>query len=352
MLVTPSSSTPATLADLIGPELAAQLDRLDVLSRKVFAGKLQGERRSKRRGRSVEFDDYREYAAGDDLRHVDWNVLARLDRFFIKVFQEEEDLAVHVVIDRSASMHAGEPAKILTAARVATALGYIGLVNNNRVLLTALGGGPAARLEPLRGRRSVARLVRFVVDSVLAPPSTGPGAGPTDAGEEFTAALRGVAGDPGGRGVMVVLSDLLIPPGRGALPGEAGYAPGLRLLAGATARHSAGASAGGLDLYVVQVLSPGELDPAAEGRARGDGEPARAATILGDLRLQDAETGRYAEVTVTAALVAQYKATVRRYIESAAAFCKARGMTHLLLPSDAPVDRFVAGALRRAGTLR
>lgn len=364
VLVSPSTTTHATLADLIGPQLAAQLDRLDLLSRKVFAGKLQGERRSKRRGRSVEFDDYREYAAGDDLRHVDWNVLARLERFFIKIFQEEEDLAVHVVIDCSASMHAGQPSKVLMAARIATALGYIGLVNNNRVIVTVFGGGRRERLEPLRGRRNVARLARFIVDRVLPPPPM-PGApgGATDPAEEFTSALRGVASEPGGKGVLVVLSDLLIPPGAGTPPGEPAYAPGLRLLAGSALRASSGGGHGaggaGLDLYVVQILSQGELDPAMEGRA-GTSDGSSSGTrdalspdlFLGDLRLQDAETGRFADVTVTPALVQQYKRTMQAFIAGAAAFCKARGMTHLVTPSDAPIDRFVAGALRRAGALK
>ena len=107
MIVRTPDQKPKTLEDLIPPGLAATLDRLDLVSRKVFAGKLPGERRSKRRGRSVEFDDFRNYAPGDDLRHIDWNVYARLDRLFIKLFREEEDLALHVVVDVSASMQAG-----------------------------------------------------------------------------------------------------------------------------------------------------------------------------------------------------------------------------------------------------
>ena len=115
--------------ELLGPDLAARLDRLDVISRKIFAGKLPGERRSKRRGRSVEFDDYREYVPGDDLRHIDWNVYARLDRFFIKLFREEEDLAVHILLDASPSMDAGggerEPSKLVFAQRLAMAVAYV-----------------------------------------------------------------------------------------------------------------------------------------------------------------------------------------------------------------------------------
>lgn len=171
-----NTSRPSTIEELIGPNLAARLDRLDVISRKMFAGKLPGERRSKRRGQSVEFDDYRQYHPGDDLRHIDWNVYARLDKLFIKLFQAEEDLAVHVVLDASPSMDAGgeidgQPTKLVFAQQVAMALCYVALVNQNRLCLSVIGGksadGPAGglvRLAPVRGRRGIERAARFLLD--------------------------------------------------------------------------------------------------------------------------------------------------------------------------------------------
>src|SRR5271154_4271759 len=124
-------------ASLLDSKFMARLDQLDVLSRKMLAGKLKGERRSKRRGQSVEFADYRNYVVGDDLRFIDWNLYARLDRLFLKLFLEEEDLSFYVLIDTSASCDYGEPNKLLYLKRVAAALGYIGLVNYNRVTLAA-----------------------------------------------------------------------------------------------------------------------------------------------------------------------------------------------------------------------
>lgn len=126
---------PARVDELIDSKLMARLDVLDVVSRKVFLGKVQGERRSRRRGVSVEFADYRHYAHGDDLRFVDWNVYARLDRLFLKIFLEEEDLSLVIAIDSSASMNWGNPNKFLFCLKLAMALGYIGLVNHNRVSL-------------------------------------------------------------------------------------------------------------------------------------------------------------------------------------------------------------------------
>lgn len=335
MIAGGSSPRPRTLRELLSAEFCARLDRLDILSRKVFAGKLQGERRSKRRGQSVEFEDYRNYTPGDDLRHVDWNVFARLDRFFIKVFQQEEDLSCHIVLDASASMDAGTPSKLVAAQRIAMALAYVAIVNNNRVTMTIFDAESVRRVGPLRGRRNVQRLGRFILAHAW-PAGTAPAVGSEDAVptlgvQGFAGAMRVIAQTRSGKGVMVVLSDFLI--------GE-GYEAGLRLLAGG----SGGAS---FDTYCLQVLSPGELDPASEG-ARADGTPA----LLGDLQFIDAETGRIAEVTLTAELIKRYKAGVRAYIERLRAFCSARDMVHTLVPSDAEVEDLVLEHFRKRGLLR
>src|SRR6187431_1358285 len=96
---------------LLNPQLLAQLERLELVSRKIFRGRMKGERRSKRKGQSVEFADFRNYTPGDDLRFIDWNLYARLDRLFIKLFLEEEDLHVHLLVDAGPSMDFGEPTK-------------------------------------------------------------------------------------------------------------------------------------------------------------------------------------------------------------------------------------------------
>src|SRR5437016_8112110 len=146
----------ATKPDLLlEPAFMARLDQLDVMSRKLLAGKMKGERRSKRRGQSVEFADYRSYVIGDDLRFIDWNIYARLDRLFLKLFLEEEDLALHVLVDVSKSCDYGNPNKAIYLKRVAAALGYIGLVNYNRVTIAALSDRMVADTRGLRGRRRV-----------------------------------------------------------------------------------------------------------------------------------------------------------------------------------------------------
>src|SRR6476646_583744 len=142
---------------LLDPQFMARLDQLDLVSRKLLAGKMKGERRSKRRGQSVEFADYRNYVVGDDLRFIDWNIYARLDKLFLKLFLEEEDLSLYVLMDVSKSCDYGTPNKALYMKKVAAALGYIGLVNYNRVSMVAMADGVIAETGAMRGRRRVAQ---------------------------------------------------------------------------------------------------------------------------------------------------------------------------------------------------
>src|SRR5207249_979826 len=114
---------PATRQAFFTSEFLAQLERLSLLSRRIFRGRVKGERRSLRRGHSVEFCDYRAYGVGDDLRYVDWNIYGRLDRLHVKLFVDEEDLCLHLIVDASASMDFGTPTKLDCAVRLAAA-GY------------------------------------------------------------------------------------------------------------------------------------------------------------------------------------------------------------------------------------
>src|SRR5437762_5475696 len=103
---------------LLDPTFMARLDQLDLISRKLLAGKMKGERRSKRRGQSVEFADYRNYVVGDDLRFIDWNIYARLDRRFLKLFLEEEAFSLYILVDVSKSCDFGDPNKAIYMKKV------------------------------------------------------------------------------------------------------------------------------------------------------------------------------------------------------------------------------------------
>lgn len=322
-----------SIEDLLNPQSAAALEALDVKTRKRFAGRLMGERRSKQRGRSVEFEDYRPYVAGDDLRHIDWNVFARLDRFFIKIFEEEQDLAVHLVMDASASMEAGRPPKLLAAMRIAMAMGYLSLVNQNRVAAWVFTTGNEGRLwamDPARGREGVQRLGNFLLGAGVE------GKKPGVANKDFASAMRGVAGArgaAGGKGVLMLLSDMLI---------REGYEQGLNYL------MSSGPGSGGAgswDATLVQVLSPGELDPAKELDSAG------RRSVIGDLRLTDCESGRTAEVTVTQDLLARYRQRLRAYQEQLTKACAARSIGLVTVESDVNVARLMMEDLRRRGVV-
>lgn len=333
MLSSSLQSRPRSCQDLLDVHLLARLDRLDLTSTKIFSGKMQGERRSKRRGQSVEFDDYRNYAPGDDLRFIDWNVYARFERLFIKLFLEEEDLALHIAIDASASMSTGDPDKLRFAARVATALAYIGLVKNNRVGMSVFGtpyGGtsvqtttaPILRLPDMRGRRHVTRAAQFLLDSIW-PQSRADIGGQSRVGSSFNEALTTMAQMRVGKGVFVLLSDFLVPDG---------YERGLRALA----------AGGGYDTFCLQVLSPGEIDP------KRDADQG----LHGDLRLTDIESGRASEVTITPALLRRYQERLESFTQGLDSYCAARAMSHILVSSETDLETFVIESLRRRGMLR
>jgi uncharacterized protein (DUF58 family) len=297
----PASSSSSSL--LLDPTFMARLDQLDVMSRKMLAGKMKGERRSKRRGQSVEFADYRNYTVGDDLRFIDWNIYARLDKLFLKLFLEEEDLALYILLDVSKSCDYGDPNKAMYMKKVAAALGYIGLVNYNRVSIAAMSDGIVAETGAMRGRRRVSQMIDFVQKLK-----------PTGA-SHFTEACRRFALSHRTKGVCVVLSDFFV---------KEGFESGLRYVAG-----------GKYDLFAVQALSPQEIDP----------------DLQGDLKLKDMEDDDLAEVSITAPLVKQYKANLNAYCLSLKDYVTRRGGTYLFTSTSVPFDTLVLNYLRERGLL-
>lgn len=297
----PTTTDPKSL--LLDPTFMARLDQLDVVSRKLLAGKLKGERRSKRRGQSVEFADFRNYVIGDDLRFIDWNIYGRLDRLFLKLFLEEEDLAVYILADVSKSTDYGNPHKANYIKKVAAALGYVGLVNYNRVNVVAMANGIVAETGPLRGRRKVSQLIDFC--SNLEPTGSSFFA---EAGKRFALANRQ-------KGVLIVLSDFF---------DKSGYENGLRYLAG-----------GKYDLFCVQILSPQEIEP----------------DLQGDLKLRDMEDDDLAEVSITQPLIKQYKANLNAYCLALKEYVTRRGGTYLFTSTSVPFDTLVLNYLRERGLL-
>ena len=276
-----------------------QLERLLLIMKRPVRGGLKGGRRSVKRGQSVEFADFRDYSLGDDLRQLDWNVLARLEKLFIKLYVEEEDVTISFLLDCSASMAAGSPPKLLFAKRAAAALGYIGLASEDRVAVSSLAGRAGRRQVALRGSGRVFRLL-----SALS------GINAADGATDLLAAARHAGAQLRGRGVVVLLSDLLDP------------------AADKVIRELA---ATGSELIVLHILSPDELDPSMEG----------------DVRLVDVETGDGLDVTVDLATIDDYKARLAAWQESFADLASRRGATYVPISTDLPLAELVFAELRR-----
>src|SRR5579883_2193472 len=289
---------------LLDPQFLARLEQLELVSRKIFLGRLKGERRSKRKGQSVEFADYRNYVIGDDLRFLDWNLYARLDRLFIRLFMEEEDLHFYVLLDNSLSMNFGQPTKLYFAKQIAAALGFIGLVNMDRVVIEAFNDRLTQSMPPLRGRRSLWRLMDFLTK--IEP------AGPSD----LQRALRTFSIKCSGKGIVVLLSDLM---------DKGGYEDALRYL---VARQ--------LDIYVIQILSQEEIEP----------------EVVGDLKLVDIEDEDVAEITVSSPLLKRYKQNLAAYRAGIHEFCTRRGISYLFTSNQVPFDRLVLTYLRQRGLVK
>ena len=265
---------------------------------------MKGERRSKRKGQSVEFADFRNYVPGDDIRFIDWNLYARLDKLFLKLFLEEEDLHFFALIDASSSMEFGEPTKLQFARQLAASLGFIGLCRADRVKIETLG---SCRRNPgpvLRGRASLWRMLDYLEG--------------VEAGENVSL-VQGVKDfclRNTGKGILVLISDLL---------DKQGYEAALRLLV-----------AQQMDVYVIHVLSPEEFEP----------------EIQGDLRLVDCEDGSFAEITASRPLIERYRRTLASFLDGAREFCSRRGITYLLANSQTPVEELVSRYLRQRGLVR
>ena len=289
---------------LLSPELLVQLEKMELVSRKVFRGRMKGERRSPRKGQSVEFADFRNYVPGDDLRFVDWNTYARLEKLFLKMFLEEEDLHFYALIDASTSMDFGEPTKLRYALQLAAALGFIGLVRGDRVKIETLGS-PGGQASPVfRGRRSLWRMLEHL-ESIQARPKRF--ADRRD--QKFLPSQLG----QGHRAFNQRLDGQKWFPGRIAIFG--------------LERH-------------------GHLRcPTPIGRGTGPGRQRRSALV-------DCEDDDVAEVTVTGPLLKRYKQTLAAFVDSAKEFCTRRGMAYLLARTSIPVDQLVTGYLATRGLVR
>ncbi len=287
-----------------------KLEQLTLTADKVRIGQMKGDRRSKKRGTSIEFADYRNYTKGDDLRRLDWNVYARLERPFIKLLEEEEDLAVHLLLDGSASMNwpnheeDDESNKFRYAARLTGALGYIGLSTGDMVTTTLIQSAGDRAWGPFRGQQNALRLFQFLQSGVPE--------GMTD----LNLSLRNYALYGRRPGLLFLITDLLTPHG---------YLEGVTAL-----------QARGYEIGIIHLLSPDEVEP----------------PITGDLKLIDVETGSDAELTLDPATLDLYRDRLRNWQTEIANTCANRQIHYIPITTDEPWDRIIQRTMRAKGIVK
>jgi uncharacterized protein (DUF58 family) len=296
------------------------LGRLTLVATRIRSGVLKGERRSVRRGTSLEFADYRNYVQGDDLRRIDWNVFARLERPFIKLFEEEEDLSVYVLIDSSKSMDFPRPAeaanpeqqanqhKYRFAQRLAAGLCYVALTGGDYLTVTALQQGRdssiAASWGPYRGRGRGNQLLDFLAQQ-------------QPAGQlDLNQALRDFARLTRRAGLVLLISDLMT---------TGGYEEGIAALQNA-----------GHEIALLHILAPDEVDP----------------PLAGDLQLIDAETGRPQDVTIDAAMRKMYMDRLQTWRKSIDEYCMRRGVHYATVETSTPWHLLISDELHAIGLVR
>lgn len=296
---------------LLTPQFLKQLDPFYIRAKHAFRGGFRGERRSLNRGSGMEFADYRVYEPGDDLRHVDWNIYARLDRLFIKLFHTDEDLSLVLLIDNSDSMEFGSPTKLTCAKQIAAALGYIALAHADSVTIYTCAERLSPMLLPTTGKSQYPRLTK-ALDTIAASGQT-----------RLTECLKQLPTYQRRAGMVVILSDFLDP---------SGYADGFKLLSGR-----------GFSLIAIHLISAEEMDPQTHLENIPTG---------GDWLVEDAETGETKAVTINAETLAQYKDQQQTFCNNLQRFCTDQSIGYAQLKSDTPVEPFILQELHKAGLIQ
>jgi uncharacterized protein (DUF58 family) len=286
--------------DLLQPRELRVLESLRLHPSRSYRGATRGERVSRKKGVSIEFADYRNYTEGDDLRHLDWNVLARLDTPVMRTYQDEEDLLVYLTLDASQSMLFGNPTKYEIAQKYAAALGYVGLLGGDGVR-TSLVGGRQAPTSAMRGRASAYRLMSWVSQEA-----------PNESLESLNQTLQTLLRSNYRTGLAIIVSDGLDP----EIPGT------IRALGGR-----------GFEVWVVQILSDVEIDPDLEG----------------DLRLTDAENQSRIDITINRDTVGIYKANLQRHVAEIQTACLKSSGKHLVVRTSETLEDVIQKRMKPAG---
>lgn len=296
-------------ASIFDDDFLVRLEHVRLQMRKRFAGTLRAERRSRRMGSSLEFADFRNYVPGDDLRRIDWSIYGRIERLMMKLYEEEEELDVGILIDCSASMHwrasdASHSAKFVLARHLAAALAYFALHGLDHVALWYFDSGLRAESGRYRGIPAFHDVLRFLRGN------------PIGDGTDLSSSLERFGRGRRRRGMAIVLSDCLDP---------IGYERGLSALVG---RHFA--------VHLVHVMDPAECDPGQSG----------------DLLLRDCESAQELPVTSSPGLRRIYREEVERFRGGVRSWCARHGAGYSFVVADARFDDIILRVFRRDGLVK
>lgn len=286
---------------LFDEKFMRKLEQLALAAKRNQGSRMKGERRSVRRGTSMEFADYRPYVHGDDLRQIDWNIYGRLERLFLKLFEEEENINIHLLVDASKSMDWGKPSKLNYALKVAAALGYIGLTGNDNVMGAILSDGKSAPIPLRRTKSGMLSLFNFL--SGVTPGGT----------TDLSASIQQYAPQIHHGGLSIVISDLL---------SNNGYEAAFRLLL-----------TKGCEPLLLHVLDPSELDP----------------RMAGDLRLIDIETDQMVDLTLDPGVIRLYREKMHAWRESIRQFCSRHDVKYIPILTTTPFEDLIFQFMRKRG---
>jgi len=289
--------------ELLSADFINHLERLQIQSRKIIRGRMKGERRSPKKGQSVEFADFRNYVPGDDLRFLDWNVYARVEKLFVKLFMEEEDLSISILLDTSGSMQVGNPSKLQYAKKIAAALAYIGLRAQDRVSVFHMNSRISNALTNMRGRSSAHRVFEFL-NMAKSEGNTSL----TAAAHEFVLKYRR-------KGVVFFISDFM---------DKRGFDETLKVLYQLES-----------DVAVIQIFSDEEYNP----------------DLSEDFSLIDIEDGTKVEISKSEYVQKMYKKTLEFFVDSIQQSCTKKGFTYAYAVNSQPFEELVLTTLRKYGLI-
>ncbi len=287
--------------DLFDDDFQRKLEYLAIVSRRVFAGRMRAERKTRKSGSGIEFADHRDYVPGDDFRYLDWNVYQRFGRLLLRLFEEEEDLSIYLILDASSSMGFGQNKKIAYGKRLVAALAYIGLANLDRVAIVTTTDRVLNRMPSTRGKQRIFRVFQFLRETHA------------DGTTDLAAALKVFVNQHKRRGIAVLVTDLYDP---------AGFEHGINTL-----RYNK------FEPFVIHLID------------RTDASP----PLRGDVRIYDCETGDERELTVTQKVLDKYREAYEEHLQQVQSFCTRKQVPYVPAEINVPFEEMILRVLRRGG---